>query len=284
MMAKIIPVSRFEDFEDAIAKMEYRFWVFRGHGETTWRIESSLARFYRSHQANIKPSSFYPRGADSIDKFRKSAHLHLHHLPAENDLLGWLAVMQHFGAPTRLIDFTFSPYVALFFALEKSTAEIIPSEQLDAKALNEKYRPFEIHAVHLKSVRHQTEQILQRTGWPDDGDYFIGRGRKQQKEFVGFFEGNWKNQRQVAQQGLFMIPSKINLNVEKYLKSCESTSTDFSGFSWVRFQFPGGFKAYSAMVNRLLRANVGAEALFPGLEGSARSISMGFYAPKIQLR
>lgn len=284
MNPKVITVSEFDVFEDAIRKMEYRYWVFRGHGGEDWRIEPTLARYYRSHQGNIKPASFYPRERDSVDKFRKSAHLHLQHLPAEEDLLGWLAIMQHFGAPTRLIDFTFSPYAALFFALEKSTSEIAFGEKTPARKFDSKYRPYVVHAVHLQSVRLQTERILGHGGQPRPDEYFVGKGAKQNKQFVGFFEGSWKNSRQVAQQGLFMIPSRIDMDVEGYLKSCPSTSNDFLRKSWVKFKFPGGLRQYSETVKRLLRANVTAEALFPGLEGTARSISMGFYVPKIMLR
>ena len=39
-----------------------------------------------------------------------------------DDKLSSLAIMQHYGAPTRLIDFTFSPHVALFFALRNGGA------------------------------------------------------------------------------------------------------------------------------------------------------------------
>ena len=282
MNPRIITVDHFDKFEEAICKMEYRYWVFRGHGNIDWRIEPTLARYYRSHQHNIKTASFYPREGDSVEKFRKSAHLYLHHLPADKDWLSWLAVMQHFGAPTRLIDFTFSPYAALFFALEKSTSDIKLGETVESKDLESKYRPYEVHAIHLRSVRLHAQPILGHGGPPKTDDYLIGQ-RGQSKRFVGFFEGDWRNQRQTAQQGLFMVPSTIDMDIETYLKSCPTTSTDFPGSAWVRFQFPGGLKAYSKMVLRLLRANVTAEALFPGLDGAARSISMGYYVPKIGL-
>ena len=284
MSQTIINVTKFEDFSRQIDQMEHRYWVFRGHGSVGWHIEPSLARYFRSHQQNIQADKFYPREADAIRKFRRSAHLHLKHLPAEDEQLSWLAVMQHFGAPTRLVDFTHSPYVALFFALEDSAPEVGFGEILSSDDLDKKYRPYEVHAVHLKSVRCQTGKILKKDGPPKDEDYFIGDGGNQTKEFAGFFEGAWQNQRQVAQQGLFMVPSKIDLDIDKHLKSCPSESQSFPDTSWFVFRFPGGLNAYYDMVTRLLRANVTAEALFPGLEGVARSMFMRYYEPKIPLR
>ena len=35
-------------------------------------------------------------------------------------LLGWLMAMQQYGAPTRLLDWTFSPYVAAYFAVREA--------------------------------------------------------------------------------------------------------------------------------------------------------------------
>ena len=38
-------------------------------------------------------------------------------------LLGWLMVMQQYGAPTRILDWTFSPYVAAYFAVREAPEE-----------------------------------------------------------------------------------------------------------------------------------------------------------------
>src|SRR5215831_2254179 len=55
-----------------------------------------------------------------LSLFKRKAHLFLDYIPADTDYFQWLGIMQHHGAPTRLIDFTWSPTVAAFFALESA--------------------------------------------------------------------------------------------------------------------------------------------------------------------
>jgi hypothetical protein len=276
MKPAVIEVNGFEEFASHVGRLPRSDWVFRGHHQTGWQIEPSLARYLRTHRLNIKDEWHDIRELSAIHKFQNAAHGFMTHLPMENDLLSWLAVMQHFGAPTRLVDFTFSPMIALFFAASGSVRPVAFGEILGDKELNDKYASYEVHAVRLRSIVRFTQRRMNLSSPPKLGHYRIGRSGWQRRSFVGFFEGKWLNPRQIAQQGLFMIPSKIDLDIHRCLEEC-TIRAPRQPSHWLIFRFPGGRSAYREMAKRLLSANLTHAALFPGIEGVAKSIELKWY-------
>jgi hypothetical protein len=98
-------------------------FVFRGQKRSYRSLTISLERNVQNKSPSQDLNLAYQLGYSELPQieslifreFRQSVH---HHAvsPPENDLLQWLAMMQHHGAPTRLLDVTRSLFVAMYFA------------------------------------------------------------------------------------------------------------------------------------------------------------------------
>jgi len=117
---QVVPVDSWSAFQEIVAGPTFRSWAFRGQGDARWPLYSSISRYLLEHR--VDPGAWAEQEERILRIFRRKAHLYLAHVPAEADAFQWLALMQHHGAPTRLLDFTWSPFVAAFFALERATA------------------------------------------------------------------------------------------------------------------------------------------------------------------
>src|ERR1035437_6389840 len=86
-------------------------YIFRGQGED-WPLDTPLDR-------KCRPNFTLEMETTLLSTFKAAAHLYQQSLPADEDHLSWLALMQHHGVPTRLLDWTGSSLIAAFFGAEQ---------------------------------------------------------------------------------------------------------------------------------------------------------------------
>jgi FRG domain len=96
-------------------------WLFRGQADARWKLEPSIHRGYTRQQERF-----------FTNEFRVRASSRYFSCPISNDYPGWLALMQHYGLPTRLLDWTYSPLVAAFFSLHPDYAPQFDDTPRDA--------------------------------------------------------------------------------------------------------------------------------------------------------
>ena len=112
------PVRAWEDYINWATEKADGSWLFRGHGNDAWELIASIGR----------PEICGPKGwvaADETALFEDFVRLGHRFYPGSISELGELAIAQHYGIPTRLLDWTTDPLVAIWFALNAQVANKI---------------------------------------------------------------------------------------------------------------------------------------------------------------
>ena len=245
-----VRIRSWDRLRDVMEHSRYQSWAFRGQADAEWSLYSSISRYLQSYK--IHPDAWAEQESRILRIFKRKAHLLLTHLPDEDDSFQWLGLMQHHGAPTRLLDFTWSPYVAAFFALERATDEAavwaVSPSRLNTRRPARKTRA---------NPQPKNEEMAP---WVRGGyeTYFLPNTNR----IVVAGEPHRMNERLVAQSGTFLMAGVLDEPIEA-LAPREAVA---------KFILDARVIRRSAMAE-LYRMNISNATLFPGLDGLARSLA-----------
>jgi hypothetical protein len=147
-------------------KTETILLLFRGQKDAKWDLMPKIAR----EEYNIIGDDFIKKEEQILSEFKRLARPYVN-----NDIFSnpwdFLALAQHHGLPTRLLDWTLNPLVALYFAFwEQDNSiknralwlmEINPDELADC----ENFSPFNTNKTVAFKPNHITQRLISQNGW-----------------------------------------------------------------------------------------------------------------------
>lgn len=230
-------LSSWKYFSDYINQilLDHTNYVFRGHGNSTWKLEPTLDRVIKS------PTS--PKRYEHLQSFQYETRGRRGTSPSiiedEND---WWALGQHHGLQTPLLDWTESPFVALYFAA--------------SLAQKEKTRALSVFAFFQNSTNIFNKSINER----DDIELI-----NNQKPTVKIIKPmSDENSRLVSQRGLF-TRGPNNMDLETWVQTY-NTYTE-GEMTLIKITMPTtGIQDCLRYLNRM---NINHSTLFPDLTGAS---------------
>lgn len=229
-------------------------------------------------QVDIGPHRAPPNILNLEDGMIRYFQRHYHHYssgrPVKYNQMEWLALMRHHGSPARLTDWTYSFYVAVYFALFRGKNEC------------------SVWAINCTWLGESTQRILEKKSKDMWCRFRADRNITKPKTFDALLRNPNRiplvylvnpyrlNQRLVIQQGAFLCPANIRVPFEDNLLAMWE-DYELQGNELFKYTISVDKEERIKILRNLFRLNISPATLLPGLDGFSESIEFLLAYPEV---
>jgi hypothetical protein len=240
-------------------------WIFRGQSDSHWELSTSLERVLKNYNIPLKEANKKEKGL--LRRFKRQYRLFSLEKPDDNDYIEWFSIMQHHGCPTRLLDFTLSFFIALFFAIEGVTFDSDGNKSIAVWAINNEW---------LKKIFKHWVPYPMRELYNKDGNF---KKHDTICHFLNYPINCIKsmnpmnlNQRLVLQQGVFLVPGNLSESLMDNISSYNRKNEFKNNMLKIIIHYDADLLKESFY--HLNRMNINNATLFPDIDGFSKYLKM----------
>lgn len=256
-------------------------FIYRGH--SNYAEYELIPGVFRWHKINgsIWQSDFSQAEHNILYDFTSEACKYIKDVRVE-DIKCWLEIAQHFAVPTRLLDFTENPLVALYFACSGSENKDGSVWVLNEPVYNKHFYNFSAIVDPLQSF-NIIGKIL--------NDEIVNQDYQQHTDTNRFYQAPWiykpyyRQERMNTQESIFMLWAANRGNLtdmipnDCYMNIDESVSNAKSGIL-CPIIIPHHNKGM--LLNQLDMCGINEKFIYPGIEGIGRYIRTKYSSKKLR--
>lgn len=253
-------------------------FIFRGHSNHEKYIMIPGVFREKKITAGHYVTEFSQMEHNILNDFISEACRFIKDVP-EGDISTWLEIAQHFGVPTRLLDFTENPLVALYFACSSSPQNDASVWIINEPAYNKKFF-FESTLVQAsKSQNIVTQIVSQEIVWQD---YQQHVGDLQYIQWPWIYKPHYHAERMNLQSSVFMIwgadrrPLTAFFENDEYMVEDQPTNSESGIICHVNITSDNKNK----LLNQLDSFGINEKFVYPGIDGVGRYIRKKYSSDK----
>jgi hypothetical protein len=260
---KIIKTSSWEECKKTISGLQGSGnHIWRGQSDSRWKLSSSLYRYFENNKTPVNKRSIFE--SISVVTFKNHFHYKKYFEGLSDDNLLRRVALQHYGCPTRLLDWTWSPYIAAYFSMSDcmNTAAIYCIKLHEYQSYVSKLFQFDdYYGEILRTIpdRHlnmllENKNIPPIPFWPE---YYM--------------------EREYLQQSIFILDLKLDTPTEDQMSSIPNELV-------YKIELPSTNKLETML--DLKAMNITADHLFSEKEGlvlEAKNALSGIYGIRVEI-